>query len=130
MLVLTAASRDAEGRAKVKSGGHLYDYSAEVVLHGDSNFNDTIAKVSEIVCRNRRPHFSSPRRSKSLPGRGTIGLEVWKIWRDVDNVIVPIGGGGLIAGIAIAIKSINNRKVIGVQAENVLTWRRLITPAK
>lgn len=39
---------------------------------------------------------------------------------DVDNVIVPIGGGGLIAGIAIAIKSINPTiKVIGVQAENV-----------
>ncbi len=39
---------------------------------------------------------------------------------DVDNVIVPIGGGGLIAGIAVAIKSINPTiRVIGVQSENV-----------
>ncbi len=48
---------------------------------------------------------------------------VWKLWKissDVDNVIVPIGGGGLIAGIAVAIKSINPTiRVIGVQSENV-----------
>lgn len=54
------------------------------------------------------------------PGRGTIGLEILEDLYDVDNVIVPIGGGGLIAGIAIAIKSINPTiRIIGVQSENV-----------
>ncbi|ENE9977865.1 pyridoxal-phosphate dependent enzyme, partial [Salmonella enterica subsp. enterica serovar Braenderup] len=93
------------------------DYSAEVVLHGD-NFNDTIAKVSEIVETEGRifiPPYDDP---KVIAGQGTIGLEIMEDLYDVDNVIVPIGGGGLIAGIAIAIKSINPTiKVIGVQAE-------------
>ena len=95
------------------------DYSAEVVLHGD-NFNDTIAKVSEIVETEGRifiPPYDDP---KVIAGQGTIGLEILEDLYDVDNVIVPIGGGGLIAGIAVAIKSINPTiKIIGVQSENV-----------
>lgn len=95
------------------------DYSAEVVLHGD-NFNDTIAKVSEIVEMEGRifiPPYDDP---KVIAGQGTIGLEIMEDLYDVDNVIVPIGGGGLIAGIAVAIKSINPTiRVIGVQSENV-----------
>ena len=55
-----------------------------------------------------------------IAGQGTIGLEILEDLYDVDNVIVPIGGGGLIAGIAIAIKSINPTiRIIGVQSENV-----------
>ncbi|VTP80177.1 L-threonine dehydratase catabolic TdcB [Leclercia adecarboxylata] len=55
-----------------------------------------------------------------IAGQGTIGLEILEDLYDVDNVIVPIGGGGLIAGIATAIKSINPTiNIIGVQAENV-----------
>jgi len=69
------------------------DYSAEVVLHGD-NFNDTIAKVSEIVEMEGRifiPPYDDP---KVIAGQGTIGLEIMEDLYDVDNVIVPIGGGG------------------------------------
>ncbi len=95
------------------------DYSAEVVLHGE-NFNDTIAKVSEIVEMEGRifiPPYDDP---KVIAGQGTIGLEILEDLYDVDNVIVPIGGGGLIAGIATAIKSINPTiNIIGVQSENV-----------
>ena len=55
-----------------------------------------------------------------IAGQGTIGLEILEDLYDVDNVIVPIGGGGLIAGIATAIKSINPTiNIIGVQSENV-----------
>ncbi len=55
-----------------------------------------------------------------IAGQGTIGLEIIEDLYDVDNIIVPIGGGGLIAGVAMAIKSINPTiKVIGVQSENV-----------
>ena len=53
-----------------------------------------------------------------IAGQGTIGLEILNERDDIDAVIVPIGGGGLIAGVALAIKSINpNIKVYGVQAE-------------
>ena len=95
------------------------DYSAEVVLHGD-NFNDTLAKASDIVELEGRifiPPYDDP---QVIAGQGTIGLEILEDLYDVDNVIVPIGGGGLIAGIAIAIKSINPTiRIIGVQSENV-----------
>lgn len=95
------------------------DYSVQVILHGD-NFNETIAKVSEIVEMEGRifiPPYDDP---KVIAGQGTIGLEILEDLYDVDNIIVPIGGGGLISGIALAIKSINPTiKVIGVQAQNV-----------
>ncbi len=53
-----------------------------------------------------------------IAGQGTIGLEILDQLRDVDAVIVPVGGGGLISGVAFAIKSLNpDIKVYGVQAE-------------
>ncbi|MDX6020927.1 bifunctional threonine ammonia-lyase/L-serine ammonia-lyase TdcB [Scandinavium sp. V105_16] len=95
------------------------DYSAEVVLHGDS-FNDTIAKASEIVEMEGRIFIPPYDDKMVIAGQGTIGLEILQDLYDVDNVIVPIGGGGLIAGIAMAIKSINPTiRIIGVQSENV-----------
>ena len=52
-----------------------------------------------------------------IAGQGTIGLEILKQLPDVDAIVVPIGGGGLIAGVAFAVKSINPRvKIYGVQA--------------
>ncbi|MDE6048424.1 MAG: threonine ammonia-lyase [Paramuribaculum sp.] len=53
-----------------------------------------------------------------IAGQGTIGLEIVEEMPDVDAVVVPIGGGGLIAGVAFAVKTLNpNVKVYGVQAE-------------
>lgn len=53
-----------------------------------------------------------------IAGQGTIGLEIMKQVKDLDAVIVPIGGGGLISGIAFAIKKLNPEcKVYGVQAQ-------------
>lgn len=52
-----------------------------------------------------------------IAGQGTIGLEIMEQMGDVDAVIVPIGGGGLISGVAFAVKSLNPKvKVYGVQA--------------
>ncbi|EPF5499443.1 bifunctional threonine ammonia-lyase/L-serine ammonia-lyase TdcB [Yersinia enterocolitica] len=95
------------------------EYSAEVVLHGE-NFNDTIAKASEIIEMENRIFIHPFDDEKVIAGQGTIGLEILEDLYDVDNVIVPIGGGGLISGIALAIKSINPTiNIIGVQSENV-----------
>ena len=55
--------------------------------------------------------------TKSIAGQGTIGLEILDQLEDVDAVIVPVGGGGLISGVAFAIKSLKPTcKVYGVQA--------------
>ncbi len=52
-----------------------------------------------------------------IAGQGTIGLEILEEMRDVDAIIVPVGGGGLISGVAFAAKSLNPKiKVYGVQA--------------
>lgn len=60
-----------------------------------------------------------------IAGQGTIGLEILEQLPDVDAVIVPVGGGGLIAGVACAIKSLNpNVKIYGVQAENAPSMAR------
>lgn len=95
------------------------EYGAEVVSYGE-NFNETLSKVQEIVEAENRifiPPYDDP---KVIAGQGTIGLEILEDLWDVDNVVVPIGGGGLIAGIAVALKSFNpNINIFGVQAENV-----------
>lgn len=54
-----------------------------------------------------------------IAGQGTIGLEILNQYRDVDTIVVPIGGGGLISGIAYAVKTMKpSVRIIGVQAEN------------
>jgi threonine dehydratase len=54
-----------------------------------------------------------------IAGQGTLGLEIVQDWPDVDAVVVPIGGGGLIAGVSMAVKSHNPRiRVIGVESSD------------
>lgn len=66
-----------------------------------------------------------------IAGQGTIGLEVLEQLPDVDVVIVPVGGGGLISGVAFAIKSLNPKvKVYGVQASGAPSMLRSIADGK
>lgn len=66
-----------------------------------------------------------------IAGQGTIGLEILDQLPDVDAVIVPIGGGGLISGVACAIKQLNpNIKVYGVQAEGAPSMYNSIRDGK
>ncbi len=58
-------------------------------------------------------------------GQGTVGLEILEQADELDGVVVPIGGGGLIAGIAVAIKSVNPAvRIIGVEPEGAATMRK------
>lgn len=94
-------------------------YGAEVVLYGQ-NFNETMQKAQEIVKEEGRVFVHPYDDEKVIAGQGTIGLEILEDLWDVDNIVVPIGGGGLIAGIAVALKSFNpNIHIFGVQADNV-----------
>lgn len=66
-----------------------------------------------------------------IAGQGTIGLEILEQLPDVDVVIVPVGGGGLISGVAFAIKSLNPKvKVYGVQASGAPSMLRSIADGK
>ena len=66
-----------------------------------------------------------------IAGQGTIGLEIMDQKKDIDTVIVPIGGGGIISGIAFAIKSLNpNIKVYGVQAAGAPSMKNSVEHKK
>ncbi len=92
-------------------------YGAKVVLYGDC-YDEAYARALEI-CEEEGATFLHPfDDAEVIAGQGTIGLEILKALPTVDVVIVPTGGGGLLAGVAACIKQVNPRvKIIGVQAE-------------
>ncbi|MEG2175952.1 MAG: threonine ammonia-lyase [Oscillibacter sp.] len=92
------------------------NYGAEVVLV-PGVYDDAAAEAQRLTkeCGYTFAHpFNDP---LVIAGQGTIGLEILEQLPEVDQVVVPIGGGGLISGIAVAIKALKPTcKVIGVQA--------------
>ncbi|WP_306008774.1 bifunctional threonine ammonia-lyase/L-serine ammonia-lyase TdcB [Bacillus sp. MMSF_3353] len=94
-------------------------YGSEVILYGDT-FDDAKAKCEEIIKETGETYLHPYDDVEVMAGQGTIGLDILDDMWDVDTVIVPIGGGGIISGIAVALKSFNpSINIIGVQAENV-----------
>jgi threonine dehydratase len=62
-----------------------------------------------------------------IAGQGTVGLEIIEDWPEVDVVVVPIGGGGLISGVSLAIKSINPRvRIVGVESSGAPGMQRSV----
>ena len=92
-------------------------YGVDVVLHGNF-FDDAQAYAKELEKKTGAVFIEPFNDYDVIAGQGTIGLEILDDIKDVDIVVVPTGGGGLLSGIAVAIKSINSKvKVIGVQSE-------------
>ena len=91
-------------------------YGAEVVLHG-TIWDEANEKARELV-RDRGLTYIHPFDDLQLiAGQGTLGLEIVRDWPDVDVVVVPIGGGGLISGVAMAVKNLRpSAKIIGVES--------------
>jgi threonine dehydratase len=91
-------------------------YGAEVVLHGHI-WDEANEKAKELV-RERGLTYVHPFDDLELiAGQGTLGLEIIRDWPEVEIVIVPIGGGGLISGVSMAIKSINpSVRIAGVES--------------
>jgi threonine dehydratase len=92
-------------------------YGADVKLEG--NTYDDSYNAAKLFSEKNNVTFVHPFNDKFvIAGQGTIGIEIFNTLNEVDVVIVPIGGGGLISGVAIALKHLNpNIKVIGVEAE-------------
>jgi len=95
----------------------IEEYGAKVIKEGLFH-DERFAKALEIQKTTGAvlvPPFDDP---DIIAGQGTIGLEIIESLPDVDTAIVPIGGGGLISGIATAIKNLNhNVQVVGVEPE-------------
>jgi threonine dehydratase len=94
-------------------------YGAEVVLHG-ANYDEAFAQA-RAVCEAEGWTFIHPFDDEAIiAGQGTLGLEIIEQNPYLDAAIVPIGGGGLIGGVACALKETNPKiKVIGVQTSRI-----------
>ncbi len=91
-------------------------YGAEVVLHG-TIWDEANEKARELV-RERGLTYIHPFDDLQLiAGQGTLGLEVIRDWPELDVIVVPIGGGGLISGVAMAVKAFKpSVRVVGVES--------------
>lgn len=100
--------------AKVQATRH---YGADVRLVGET-FDDATAAAKAHAMETGAIFVSAFDHDDIITGQGTVGLEILNDLPDVETVIVPVGGGGLISGMAIALKETNPRiRVVGVQSE-------------
>ncbi len=92
-------------------------FGADVCLYG-ATYDDAYNKACQLRDETGATFIHPFDDDEVIAGQGTIGLEILEQLRDVEAVVVPIGGGGLISGVAFAIKSLAPHvKVYGVQAE-------------
>jgi threonine dehydratase len=108
----------------------IQEYEATVIKEGLFH-DERLAKALEIQKSTGAimvPPFDDP---DIIAGQGTIGLEILEALPDTDTVIVPIGGGGLISGIATAIKTLKPQaQVLGVEPERASSMYRSLKDGK
>jgi len=105
-------------------------YGAEVVLFG-ANYDEA---CEEAIRRSQQQHltFIHPFDDEAvIAGQGTLGLEILQQHPEIEVVLVPIGGGGLIGGIACAIKETNPKvRIIGVQTTRLPSMKAAVAEGK
>ncbi|PYN74694.1 MAG: threonine ammonia-lyase [Candidatus Rokuibacteriota bacterium] len=101
-------------------------YGAEVILSG-ANYDEAYGRAREIATERGLIFVHPFDDARVIAGQGTLGLELLEQRPDMDAVLVPIGGGGLIGGVALAIKAERpGVRLIGVQAETLPAMRRAL----
>jgi threonine dehydratase len=89
-------------------------YGAEVVLHGD-NYDEAYKYANELAIKNNKTFVHPFADDDVISGQGTLALEILDDIENIDMIIIPIGGGGLVSGMATAIRHIKpSIKIIGV----------------
>lgn len=103
---------------------------ANVVLHG-KDFAEAKAHAHELAAKKGLAYVDGYDDPAIIAGQGTMGIEIISQVPDVDAVIVPVGGGGLIAGVSLAVKTLRPQtKIIAVEAENVASFSAALKIAK
>jgi threonine dehydratase len=114
-------------RANPSKVSAVREYGAEAILHGRL-WDDAYARSRELAEEKGLVYVHPFKDRHIMAGQGTIGLEIAEDLSDLDAVLIPIGGGGLIAGIAMALRVTHpNVRIIGVEPEgsaNMYTSRR------
>ena len=105
-------------------------FGAEVILDGD-NFADALRQAKSFSQSSGKvfvPGFDDP---DIIAGQGTMGLEILEDVPEVDAIVIPVGGGGLIAGVGTAVKALKpNVRIIGVEADHAPTLHASLAAGK
>ena len=105
-------------------------YGADVVLEGIT-YDDSAAAAKKYAEEKKMSFIHAFNDNFVIAGQGTIGVEIFESLPEVDAVVVPIGGGGLISGIALALKNLKPKvKVIGVEAEGAQSMKKSLEENK
>lgn len=101
-------------------------YGAEVVQHG-MIWDEANEKAKELTREHGYTYIHPFDDLQLITGQGTLGLEVYQDFPQVDVAVVPIGGGGLISGVSMALKASNPKiKIIGVESSDGPAMRRSV----
>merc|ERR1739844_771467 len=105
-------------------------FGANVIVHG-KDIGESRERALEIGKEKGLMYINGFDHPNILAGQGTMGLEILEQVPDVDAVVIPVGGGGLIAGCAVALKTMNpNIKIIGVEPERCPSFANAIKAGK
>src|SRR3979490_16771 len=101
-------------------------YGAEVILAG-ANYDEACEEALRR-CKEQKLTFIHPFDDEAaIAGEGTLGIQMLEQHGDLDALIIPVGGGGLIAGVACAVKEMNPKiQVIGVQSSKLASMKAAI----
>jgi threonine dehydratase len=103
---------------------------ARVVLHG-KDFAEAKTRAHEIAAKDKLAYIDGYDDPAIIAGQGTMGMEILEQVPNVDAVIVPVGGAGLIAGVSLAVKTKRPKvKIIAVEAENVASFSAALKAGK
>ncbi len=103
---------------------------ATVVLHG-KDFSEAKAHAHEIAKEKGLAYIDGYDDPAIIAGQGTMGLEIVEQTPDLEAVIVPVGGAGLLAGVSLAIKTLRpDVKIVAVEAENVASFSAALEAGK
>lgn len=101
-------------------------YGADVVLHG-TIWDEADARARELVESEHLTYVHPFDDLDLIAGQGTIGLELHEQWPELEVVVVPIGGGGLISGVAVALKQASPAvRVVGVESSGGPAMKRSV----
>ncbi len=105
-------------------------YGAEVVLHG-ANYDEAFDKAVQLSRDESLTMIHAFDDNAVIAGQGTLGLEILQQHPDIEAIVSPIGGGGLIGGIACAVKESNPKvKIFGVQPARIPSMKAAVTEGR
>jgi len=119
--VVVMASNATQSKVDATRG-----YGAEVVQHG-LIWDEANEKAKQLVQERGYTYIHPFDDLQLIAGQGTLGLEVYEDFPEVDVAVVPIGGGGLISGVSMALKQLNPKiKMIGVESSDGPAMKRSV----